>query len=254
MGLFLIVLFYAGLWGIEQYMETTTMLHQLDLKVNQHAEPTMADVTRLIQAQQETEDRLMDLERIAALPTDWRGRRILTTRDYRFLHLRYDSTPNTSPWMDDPSPKHGTSTLWETSSYRLRIPYNPDWGNAAYTVVPYEMDAAGRADIRFGRIIDPDEGESYREAVFSVVDKRSMEDVLADPANQGSACGIGALFPPKMVRIGKHKVVKVADAYCDRGVPVFSYILPGKISNYVFEILGNEALVRWTVEHFEEKS
>ena len=56
-----------------------------------------------------------------------------------------------------------------------------------------------------------------------------------------------------MIQVGTHQLVRSEKEYCE-GVTIL-YILPGKRFNYTF-ILKNwvdEELLKWTIEHFEEK-
>ncbi len=139
--------------------------------------------------------------------------------------------------------------MWVRNAYELRIPYNPDWGNAAYTVAPYEFEGE---DILFGPIHASEMTGVYRGARFSTTEPQTLNEVLTDPKNQEIPCGLtDDPIPPKVLKIGKHQVVQVVVDTCELGV--VTYILPGKGNNYVFRTNQDTELLKWVIERFREK-
>lgn len=256
-GLFGCVLFYAGLWGFEKYMETTLTLEQIDAKVNGPRSAFVYQEERAQNSSKSIQERLDYLterqnrmEQFLLRPTDERGRRILSTEGVRYyLQSRMvegDWSWQTT-WNDDPSPFHGTSTLWIQTPYELRIPYNPDWGNAAYGVMPYEFD--GQV-IVFGPVHTSEMMGSYRAARFWTESPQTIDNVLIDPKNYRLPCGITEeAVPPKVLKIGNHQVVEVVTDNCELGM--ITYILPGKAQNYIFTTNGDEEILKWVIERFE---
>ena len=260
-AIFAVVLIYAGLWGFEQYMNTSSQLYQLDSKVNGPTSAFAYQEGRIHNAYNDLQQQILTLkedhqrlERFLFLPTDAQGRRILKTEDVGY-YLGYMSMSDggdwswQTTWNDDPSPARGTSTLWIRGAYQLRIPYNPNWGNAAYTVTPYEVQ---EEDVLFGPVYTSEMTGPYRAARFSIEDPQGIEDVLADVKNQPIPCGIGEeTIMPKVLTIGKHRVVEVVTDSCESRT--ITYILPGKAKNYIFTSQGEEEILKWVVERFEEK-
>ncbi len=258
-AIFAVVLVYAGLWGFEQYINTSSQLYQIDSKVNGPTSAFAYQEGRIHNAYNDLQQQILTLkedhqrlEEFLFLPTDARGRRVLKTDDVGY-YLGYMSNAGDwswqTTWNDDPSPTRGTSTLWVRNAYQLRIPYNPNWGNAAYTVAPYEFEGE---DILFGPVHTSEMTGSYRAARFSVTDPQPLNEILTSPKNQQTPCGLGdEVIPPKVLKIGKHRVAEVVTDTCEMGV--ISYVLPGKANNYIFSTNGDEEILKWVVERFEEK-
>lgn len=255
--IFLALLVVAGLWGFEKYMHTSLLLNQLDMKVNgpssafaYQEEQTRGSFKSVQEQLNDLTERQGRIERFLLLPVDRQGRRVLTTDDVGYyLSSLIGMGDWQAMWNDDPSPSRGTSTLWMRHAYELRIPYNPDWGNAAYAVVPYEVQGE---DVLFGPVHVSEMTGAYRGAHFSTTEPQAINDVLTDPKNQTFPCGIEEEpLPPKLLKIGKHQVVRVVVDTCELGT--VTYILPGKASNYLFTTNSDEEILKWTVERFEEK-
>ena len=150
--MFLLILGCIGLWGFEKYMDSASLLHQLDLKVNTPntniptSVLTPSEVTKQIAELRATLDKT---QHFVTRSTDARGRRMLDAQDVGYLAASSAATELPKDWNAGPF-GHNTSTQIETSDYRLQIPFNEAWGNAAYTVSPYERNQ--QEQILFGPI------------------------------------------------------------------------------------------------------
>lgn len=246
-GLFVCCLvFYVGLWGIGKYIETSVLLDQLDGKVNGTQSITKTEIEPLSAEQREQKERLDQLERFLFLATDREGRRVLSVPDMEYV-MKMNGWDWTNQWNELSPITNGTSTLWTQSNFQWRIPYNPAWRNAQYTIAPYEFDGN---DILFGRMIVSEMGGVFREARFSLAPEESIEQLLADPKNVSVDCSLTEQIPPTVINVGSKRVVRIIQDTCERGS--IAYVIPGKGRNYIFQTSGDEALLKWVVERFEE--
>ncbi len=245
-------LLYGMFWSVERNQELSVSLDRVGRKADGADSALEGALQPLLDEQHKQKVRLDYLERFLFLPTDERGRRIVTVPDLRSaLELRgwnWAGQWTAGQWDEASASRKEVNPSLPNKYYRLTVPHNSAWGDAEYAIAPYEFDGE---DVLFGRISISELRGVVREARFSVAPKQSLEEVMADPKNRSFACSTEMQeVRPTIVTIGSRQVVRILWETCE--FARITYIISGKDRNYVFETTIDETLLEWVIERFEE--
>ncbi len=149
----------------------------------------------------------------------------------------------------------------DQEGYVLTVPYDVHWGNARFGVRPYELSGGEEGVFTvFGPIthLENEMVGVQRPIDFRSADKRTEAEALADEDSFVGEewCGSRGrrAIPTDIVRIGTFRALRLEDRGCEGGS--ISYEVFGREQNYLFTAHGlipNDALLRWTIERFQEK-